>query len=198
MPIYLDEKLIEPQGDDLQSALDEADTILQDTSRIVIEVKIDGHVLLGEEFDTAAGIITIGKKIEFMSGEPAQLANDALREIIGDLDQARRLHIQAAEAFQQDQTESAMQCINQITEIWQQVIHAVTLVSPIKGIDIEVDEYQNQKITQLTDDLLQKLSELKVMIQDSDTLGIADVLSYEWPETVDAWEKFIQWMISHD
>ena len=198
MPVYLDEKEIVPEKNDLQSALDKAEDILEERGRIVVEVKIDGELILGEAFDSVSEVDTEAKKIDFLSGDPSELADQALRELLESLDEVRTLQVEAAESFQQDLVQDAMAKIGTCIGVWQQVMQGIALVGPIKGIDIEVDEYEDKPILELVGQLSDRLIDLKEMIQAGDTLGMADVLAYEWPETINHWEKFIGWMLTSE
>ena len=198
MAVYLDEQEIVPESNDLQSALDKAEDMLEGKGRIVVEVKIDGELILGEDFDDVGDVDTEAKQIDFLSGDPDELADEALRELLASLDEVRTLQVEAAEHFQQDLVQEAMGKISACIVVWQQVIHGISLVSPIKGIDLEVDEYEGKPILELVGRLSDRLIDLKSMIESGDTLGLADVLVYEWPEAIDSWEKFVGWLLAHD
>ncbi|MCG8510764.1 MAG: hypothetical protein MI741_16195 [Rhodospirillales bacterium] len=189
MQIYLDDEQVDAGGTTLGRVLTDVQNRLNMAGRIVVEVKVDGETLVGNELSEGQDRDLTGCDVRLYSAEPARLAVDTLEGIRGRLNEARNLQQQAADAFQSDQAGEALQHIARLIEIWMQTQQAVTLIASMLEIDMTTMKVDGVSGGEIVEKLVEHLNSLKQAIGDSDTVTLADSLAYEWPEVVDQWDN---------
>lgn len=195
MPIYLDGQPAEISGETLGAIMDAAQQRLTPAGRLLVEVKLDGRAILGEELDQQRAVPVEGVRVELESADPRQLAQTTLQQVRQGLQAARQDQIDAAGFFQQDQPAEAMQRVSRAIEAWQQAQQAVLHTTMLIGIKLDQKVFEDRPIVEVTDSLLTQLRSLRDLITAGDTVGLADSLAYEWPEMTDRWDRLIGQLI---
>jgi hypothetical protein len=195
MPIYLDGQAVDLPGDNLGAVLDAAQQRLEPAGRVLVEVLLNGEPLLGEQLDTNRDVVIGDAKVHLESADPRELAEATLEQVRLGLMDARELQLEAADLFQQDKSNEAMQHVGRAIEAWQQAQQAVLQSTLLLGIDLDKQTFDGRPMNDLTDALLNQLKGLRDLISAGDTVGLADSLAYEWPAMTDRWDRLIRELI---
>lgn len=195
MSTFVDDQPVDLTGDDLGSLLASARSHLAPSGRVIVDVQIDGEQLTNEQLSDQQAVKTAGREVRLYTADPQTLAVDTLRQVHGRLHEAGQMQQRAAELLQQDQTAEALQQVASAIEIWLQTQQAVQHSSELLSVDLDALTVDNQPLSELTDGLITQLKELKESLNAGDTVGLADALAYEWPQTVERWERLVNALI---
>lgn len=191
MPIFLDGQPVDFPGATLGAVLDVAQQRLSQAGRMLVEITLNGETLIGAALDTRRETPVMGVQVNLESADPHELAEGVLEQVRAALADAREAQKQAADFFQQDQSDKAMAQIGHAIAVWQQVQEAVLHSSQLVRMDLNAKEFEGRPMTDLTNALLTQLKSLRDLIGAGDTVALADSLAYEWPEMTDRWDRMI-------
>lgn len=195
MAIFLDDEPVQLEGGNLETVLASASARLSDRGRVVVEVQLDGLPIVAGNYAQHQRASVSDAEIRLYSANPHELTVTTLQQVKAHLDQARQAQLQAAELFQQDKQSQALEQVIQVIEVWQQVQQAVLHSVQLLGIDVDERQVDGQTVVEMTDSLIEQLKGLHELLTVVDTVGLADVLAYEWPGTADRWERLIAELI---
>lgn len=191
MPIFLDDYAVDLEGDSLGAVLASAKRQLEPHGRVVVEVRLNDRLLTADQIAQAHGTAVEGQEVKLYSADPRQLARATLEAVREHLAQARQYQEDAADLLQQDEARQAMGKIGQAVEVWLQAQQAVAHSAAMVGIELGRLGANGRPFEELTQDLIQKLQTLKVLITSQDTVALADTLAYEWPQAIEQWDALI-------
>ena len=191
MAIYLDGRAVQLAGSDLRAVLEDAQKTAGLTGRVIVEVELDGKLLIGDELEKAGDTLIAAAELRLASAEPVELATSTLEQVRGGLAEAKRSAVEAAELLQSDKRGEAMKRIARAVELWQQAQHAVDATVGFVGIKLDARAFEGKPVADFGASLAQQLASLKDLLTANDSLALADSLAYEWPETIDRWDRFI-------
>lgn len=195
MAIYLDEQPAQLDGDSLGEVLNQASEGLAVDGRVLVEVKIDGEIISGEDLDKHTTEQIGQSEVRLTSADPKELAVTTLNQVREQLPHATALHEQAADQLQADNPSEALQHIGQSIEVWMMVQEAVLGSAGVVGLGLDEVKVDGEPMSGFTDELIQQLHTLKELITNKDTVALADTLAYEWPATVQRWDQLIEQLI---
>jgi hypothetical protein len=197
MAIYLDEQELTLEASSLKEVITAANEKAISQKRIVVEVSIDGQVIPANELAQRQDeSLPKGTDVHLVSSRPSDLAIDTLNQCTLALDEARKFTSEAAEMLQQDNVNGATEQIARSVGIWQQVQAVVSQSTQLTGIDLNTRQLDGEPINDIIQQHVNHLTELRDLLQARDTLGLADVLTYEWPGVLDRWQQLICEMIT--
>ncbi len=195
MPIYLDDEAITLSGDSLGDVLHSAREQIADQGRVVVEVQIDGQSLVDREIDEQQDAAIGEREVRLFTADPVTLAVGTLGQVRDVLDVAHRVQTDAAELFQQDRSADAIQRVAEAMSIWQQTQQAVLHSAVLLEIDLDQREVDGVPVSETVNDLITHLVSLRDQLAAGDTVAVADALAFEWPQTIERWQKLIDAMI---
>lgn len=195
MAVYIDEQRVELAGDHLAEVLTAAAAHVEPRGRLIVEVAVDGQALVGEQLDQQGGMAVGGREVRLRSVEPGELVVTALNDSREALAQARELQMEAAEMLQQDDAEAAMRKVAGAVALWQQVQAAVVQSLRLTGVRLDELDVDGQSSQALIEQLLDQLRQVRQLLNDDDTIGLADALAYEWPAALERWDRMIEVLI---
>ncbi len=197
MAIYVDDQPTNSNATVIGDVLNEVRAMLVPQKRIVVEVKLNGTPLRGENLDQhQSTLLTPTSELRCFSANPHEVACSALKELPGALDQAQHLFSHASDLISQDSNTEAMLHVSKGIEIWQQVQQAVIQSCDLMDINLNYLTVDDQKPTVVIDNLIDQLKNVRDAIQTGDVVGLADALGYEWPELTDRWQQMIEALIA--
>ena len=196
MSVFVDDEQVALAGNDLASLLGAAQQHLQPSGRVVVDVMIDGESLSGEQLGQQDQVETAGREVRLYTADPRSLAVDTLQQVRERLGEAKRMQDEAAEQLQQDEASEALQQVASAIEVWLQTQQAVQNSAALLQVDLDAIEVDGEAVSALTDELAQQLQNLKQLINDGDTVGLADALAYEWPGTTEKWDRLVQELVA--
>lgn len=192
MAIYLDDQPVQLEGADLGTVLEAARRRVEPQGRVVVEVRLDGAEVVGDELDRQRAAPVAAADLRLYTAAPRELAAATLEQLGPRLADARAAQSEAAELFQQDRAGEAMRRVGDAIEAWRQTQQAALQSAMLLGIDLERRTFEGQPIQAFTQELLERIRALRDAISAGDTVTLADALAYEWPELTDRWERLIQ------
>lgn len=197
MAIYLDEQELTLDATSIKDVIQAANAQAMSLGRIVVEVSLDGQVIAADELESRQEeSIPVDKDICLLSSRPSELAIDTLNQCMLALDEARKATSEAAQMLQQDNVNAAVEQIAKSVNIWQQVQAVVSQSTQLTSIDLNTRQLDGEPINDIIQQHVGHLTELRDLLQARDTLGLADVLTYEWPGVLDRWQQLIGEMIT--
>lgn len=186
MSTYVDDVAVTLEGESLAAKLASARESLSASGRMVVEVRIDGESLAPEDLEAKQHEPPAGE-LRIYSADPRALVAETVRQARAQLEEAAVWQQEAAEALQQDNQSEAMGKISQAFAAWQQTEQVVQQTAALLGLDLDQTELAGQKVPDLVQGLLERLTELRELITAGDTVSLADALAYEWPELTSTW-----------
>jgi hypothetical protein len=195
MTVFVDDQPAALTGQTLEALLAAARDHLAASGRVVVDVVMDGEALTETQLSQPEQVTTDGAEVRLYTADPAELAVDTLEQVKARLGEAAQMHERAAELLQQDQPSEGLQKVAEAIEVWLQTQQAVQHSGELLGLDLGQMSIDGRAMSDVTSDLAQQLRSLKDMLESGDTVALADALAYEWPETVQQWDRLVQTMI---
>lgn len=196
MAILLDDVAVDLPGESLSAVLEAAQRQLDPSQRVIVEVQLAGQTLDSEQLEQAMDAPVADQQISLYSASPGDIAIATLGAVRDRLNEAKSIQDEAAELLQQDQAAEALEKVSLLIEIWLQTQQAVIQSATLMQVELSSLTADDQTMGAVAQDLVQKLVDLKQAIVSKDTVGLADTLSYEWPETVDRWDALVSNLIA--
>lgn len=197
MAVFLNDQAVDLSAATLGQLVHAVNARARSEDRVVVEVEVDGESITGEALETrSTEPFDSTREYRFLSASPAALAVETLRQVRERLAQAADLQEQAAAAFQRDEPREAFEQMGGVMAAWLEVQQAVLQAAGLCGVDLDAVEVDGRSVGEFTQGLIAQLGELKEMIAASDTVALADAMAYEWPETVAAWDRLVEVLIT--
>ena len=192
MDIYLDDEAMTLEVRTLGELIHAAQGVLQPRGRVLTEVHYDGQELSAEQMMVGGDEPIAATEVRLYSAEPAELALGALEGARQELEKIDTAQKEAAELFQSDRELDAMTNMRQVIQSWQDVQQAIQHSAEITDVPLEQMTVDGRSVLELADRLADQLRELQELLVNQDTLATADVLQYEWPDTVATWDRLVE------
>ncbi|MEM9415914.1 MAG: hypothetical protein AAGA29_10625 [Planctomycetota bacterium] len=197
MAVRIDDKPVALEANSLRSLLAAARDHLAPSGRMVVQVQVDGEMVVDEALESEAPTDFSQTDVQVYSAKPAELAVGALEQARAMIEDASGQQEQAAELLQKDQTAEALTQVGESIQGWIQAQQAVTAVAQLLGLDLTAIQVEDETVAARTHELLARLVELKNTIESNDHVALADALAYEWPETTQRWDAALGALVQH-
>lgn len=192
MPVLIDDQPVPLAGQSLRELLASANSHLAESGRVVVEVKLDGQPVTGDalESDTPT---PDQSEVRVYTAEPAALAAGILEQVREQLHAASKMQQEAADLLQEDEASQALELVRGSIDGWLQAQQAVTQTAALLNIDLSLVQVESEDDTVVMrmQELIQRLVELKDLVQANDFVSLADALAYEWPQVTEQWDGAI-------
>jgi len=189
--IYLDNQEVEFHADSIGSAITTATDVLGGQGRVVVEVRLGDRLLTGLDL-TGSQTRPIGSDdLWLYSANPKNLAMDTLVQVRAQLNEAPGVLQQAADLLQRDQANEAMAQVSDMIGLWLATQQAVQRSAALMGVDLDQVSVGDQTVGLLARELVGHLHTLKQVLEDRDTVALADMLAYEWPGQMQKWGQLV-------
>lgn len=164
----------------LADAVAKACTQAEAAGRVVVEASLDGVAVNPESF-SPGGAALAGRRLEFISAVPRDLARFALESAATALDDIKPRHRAAAEGVRDGNLEPAMAELSAVLTTWEQAKAALERSAAILGVGPETHGNSAQwgTISPALASLAGRLAEIKRSLVARDWAGLADVLEYD-------------------
>ena len=169
---------------------------LEPSGRVIVEVTLNDEPIVGNDLAERQHEAVGEGVVKLVTADPKELITETLVELGHQLKIAGELQAKAADLLQHDKEKEALEHISQAMTIWQQTEEAVRHSAAMLSLPLDTMQIDGQPFTRMTEGLVQQLGGLRDLIQSRDTVGLADALAYEWPETVKKWQKMIEQLIA--
>ncbi|MEO0963546.1 MAG: hypothetical protein AAFY08_00360 [Planctomycetota bacterium] len=196
MPTYLDDAPLAVDAATLDAALDVARRDAEAQGRLIVEVSLDGESLMGDRLDAAMGTAIGEAELRLYSADAAQVAGEALHEVRASIDRIEAMHQEAADELQRGDQAAGLATVGRVIELWLGVQRGIGQAAQVAGIELDGLTFGQTSATALFSGLLERLQELKGMIESGDTIALADALAYEWSEITEPWGALVDTLIA--
>ena len=211
MRVLLDENPCDVGAGNVRQAITAAAALVEADGRMIVEVRVDGQTWTGEALDTIADDAT-ADEVRLTSADPIQLICDTFSDAAIALTDADQLQQSAAELLQADQTQAAMEKLNEALSIWSSVQQAVSMGVELAEIDLNKRTPPSKSSRQavgnsksgssafpspavpmanVVDSLNQQLRLVRQALESKDTVALADALLYQLPDVVRQWQGWL-------
>ncbi|MEM1355864.1 MAG: hypothetical protein AAGC44_11940 [Planctomycetota bacterium] len=192
MPVLIDDQNVPLTGRNLRELLASAREHLAESGRVVVEVKLDGQAVTGDALDSETPTPEQAE-VRVYTAEPGDLAAGVLEQVREQLQAASGMQEEAADLLQQDEANQALDLIRGSVDGWLQSQQAVAQTAELMHLDLSRVEVtgEDDTVVQRMQELIQRLVELKELIQANDFVSLADALAYEWPQVTENWDQAI-------
>lgn len=195
MKVCIDGRKIEDgieQGCTLQQLIDTVRQT-QPADRLVVAVTINGQLCGDEELSSRLGQpIDANAEVELETGDRTTLAADALRAIGEQIAAMGPRHGQIAEQLNAGQLVEAIQEVSDYVTLWRTCSEAVVQCSGLLGQDLTAIEFSGKPIRAYSDELADRLREIRDALEARDMVLLADLLQYEMPTMCDTWSSMMR------
>ena len=195
MTVYLDDEAIEVPPGDLDCALEAAAKKLASSGRLVVEVRLEGQELVGDDLDQRRHDPVDQSELRLYSADPRQLALTALQETLIELDTVGQAQSPGCRLTATRPREQAMHEVGAAVNTWIRLQQALSQSIELLGISLDQVSIDGVSTVDLIGGLAEQLKQLRGLLEARDVIGIADALAYEWPQSVDQWGQLIQALI---
>ena len=197
MKVIIDDQPVELPGSNLSEIIGAARQHLESDGRIVVEVERNGDILQGDALAAALTQPVEDQTIHLISARPADLAVMVLEQVKAQLDEISEWQQHAVTGFQEDQPKEAFELIGQCVQGWLAIHEAVSNITDLVALDLAGIHTDSGSAVEYIQKLAEQLKTLKQLLTDQDVITLADVLAYEWPETIDNWYDLTIAIIEH-
>ena len=189
--IILDDQTVRLEGDTLAEVLQATKAHPAAENRLVVEVHLDGEAMSPDEIEAAMDEPVAGRDVRLYTAEAGELAASVLEQIEAALEEVKLKQEQAGEMLQEDRPGEAMSVLGEVIQVWLQAQQAIAQSASLAGIELTSLEVDAVAFDALAQQLVERLEELKTLIETSDTVSLGDALQYEWPELTDRWKAVV-------
>ncbi len=191
MPIYVDDIELQADAETLKDAILAAKERLDAAGRIIVEIKVAGQPLVGDEIEEHVDDYIADTDVHLVSADPKAEAISALEQIRSHLTEAGKVQADVADLLQRDEQADAMKTIGGSLAIWQQTSQGIAQCAAMMNVSLEAIEVEGKSFADLTTQLKLRLNELYEYLTNNDTVAVADTLAYEWPDLVQGWQAMV-------
>jgi hypothetical protein len=199
MRLLLDDTPVELERPTLACALETGIERARAAGRVIIEVKLDGEPVSGEDLASPSEQEMRGAEVRLLTAEPVALVRTTLMEASDTLGDAIALQRSAAAAIHAGRTPDALDAMTQALEIWhtiQQVVQKTTEMLEVAPDNLTLEGpaegggrvSMGSRITELGAALL----EARDAMQEGDLARLADALEYDLVEKAELWQGLLR------
>ncbi len=193
MDVFIDQTEFNTTQVSLDGIINDARSHVDPSGRMIVEVRVDGRPLTDSDFDQLASQTDIdADEIQLLTANPYDLALSALSETTQSLNELETAHKSAADFLSADETQKALDIIQNILKTWQNATLSVQASAELLNISLDTLSVNDNPANRIIDSLKERLAQLREQLIASDFIGLADTLAYEMDETVTEWTQLIQ------
>lgn len=161
-----------------------------EAGRLIVGVTVDGQPLVEDELAERLPCPLRGdEQIVVESASPAEVAGSALQVIAENLRSSAGAL--PALADRMSGTEPPVDALCGYLDVWRNCQEAIANVSQLLGRDVLGEAVDGRTVGEHLVGLVEKLRELRDAFEARDTVLLADVLRYEWPELSEQWSQML-------
>lgn len=189
--IHLDDEIVPLEGETLSEVLQSAKARTDAEGRLVVEIRLDDEPLSPEQIEQALEAPVAEREVHLVTAEAGELASTVLEQIEAALEDVKLKQERAGELLQQDEAGEAMQVLGEVISVWLQAQQAIAQSATLAGVELGGLAVDGRSFDELAAELVERLEELKSLIEANDTVSLGDALQYEWPELTDRWKAIV-------
>lgn len=194
MDIFLDDRRIEADtsGRSLGDVLKQMQADLAPSDRIVVGVYCDGIDVAVEEFEAQLDQpIRIFDRVEFKSADPRLLVSEALESAAQLLTDSEQGAEEVVNLLGAGQTEAALNRLGNCCQSWIQIHQGICQSIAMLKLDAASFEANGKSLEVLLGGPIEHLGQIKKAVEARDFVTLADMLSYEFPDSIQDWRSIV-------
>jgi len=169
---------------------------LSGSGRMIVSIICDGQTLVPEKIETVLRQpATTFSQIDFQTAEPSELARNSLDACLDLLIDIEKNCASVVEFLQQAQVQEAMNLMNDLFFKLQSAFQGMEGIYKLLGIDPESVELASGNAQKFNADLIKKLQDVKLALENRDYVGLADLFQYELIPIVQQWQELINHLL---
>lgn len=196
MDVYLDSDPLLTDAATLGAIIDLGRAKAESDGRLIVEVRLDGRALSGEELDDMTDASPGESEVQMVTADPRALAVVTLGEVKDALAAARDQQKQASDLLSADEPDKAHEPLRASLEAWGAAEQAVGQVAALLEIDLDRIEVGGRGSQQIIEELVERLNTVRRQMTAGDWIGLADTLAYELDETAVRWVGLIDALVA--
>lgn len=174
-------------GSTLQEVIDQARAGLNG-ERIVVSVAVNGEAYAEAALAEALDVpVPPEAQVDLETGGRAEIAAAALRSVAEELDGLALRQPEIAEQLSAGQTADAIRQVGEVVQVWVACQTAIVQGSGLLGRNLTALEVNGQVVEARLTDLVERLRELRDVLEAQDLVLLADLLHYELPALCHEW-----------
>lgn len=187
-----------PASADLQWLVDAARARLAGTGRLLIRVRVNGADATPESLEEQLPApIGSFERLELISDQPKAIVLDVLREAQRQFSNSFEHIKDASDAFSAGDPAAAMTQLAHSVEIWAKTQEAVVKSVSLLKLDLDAVVVEDRPLAEWLQEVVKQLSDVSSAIKDRDHVLLADILRYEFDESLQAWERLLAGIMEH-
>lgn len=181
---------------DVAEAIEIGRAFVSSRQRVIIEVKLDGRMLSGEELEQSL-VISQVQECQFVTADPRELVEVSLLDAAAAIENNRARQLSAAELLQAGKLDEAMNELADVVEVWNAVCQvaeqgpALAGLDPM-GVEIRLEDGSRGRLEGYVRELSSTLSELKGALGLQDWSAAADLLMADMDQHGEKWGEILQ------
>jgi len=192
MEILVDDRPYHSTGSPDQTIRTLANEVCEATGgsgqRIVVALRCDGNEIAPEGLDAVLELpVNQFRRIDLQTQPAAALVRSTLAKAIELLDEAAGMRQHIADQLAQGQHNAAMQQLQNLIHIWQQVQQTMLVCAQTLGTDLEALRVNHVGLAEVMEPIKTQLNELKNGIENRDFVLVGDILRYELDDPLACW-----------
>lgn len=199
MTAYLDDRLFSHGMTDQSTVaefIEAARVSLNGTGRLLIGLRCDACEVQPEQLDDLLSEpLNRFERLDLISDQPSRVVIDILEHAASCLGQSFELVHEAAEKMTSGACGEAMDVLITCLRTWGQVHEAVVKGGQLLAVDFNELIIEGRPVQAWLAGLLDRLREIKTVVESNDLVLLADMLRYELDETLQEWEGFLRGFI---
>ena len=160
--------------------------------RIIVGVTCDGIDVCGDDFvEALKKPVAEYTRVDMHSAEPRELVREALNMAEQLLDATRGATGQIVDEIACGNVKEALPKLGECCRVWAQTNEGVCNAAAMLQIDVEKFCVGSQPLKDVLSIPVEHLTQLKEVVEAQDYVLLSDVLTYEFPEAINAWRSAI-------
>lgn len=192
MDIFIDDKPFACPESDLCALIAAVRRQVEPEGLIVVEIRVDGRPLDDEDLSRPSAAPLQAREVQFLTAIPGQIVGEALLSASLMLQDVRETQRAAADLLTADQPAKALDHVRTTLNVWQQAQQSVQQSAALLRIDLNDVRVNDQPITAVINDLVEKLSTIREQLTSNDWVGLSDSIGYDLDIAAQQWVELLQ------
>ena len=195
MDLFIDDDQVDAAfvaDETLADTLSRVQSELCAPDQLVVGLRCDGHdVPANGMADTLRRPASSFKRLQVFTGTKDILVIDAMEQAATCLAETEEASRHAAELFTEGSTVEAAQMLGDCLRVWQQIHEAVAKSIEMLHLDPERMTVQDEPLLNVIGRPKETLLQIKEALQARDHVLLADILKYEFSDTISHWHLLV-------
>jgi hypothetical protein len=173
-------------------ALAELKQTLASDGRMIVSIHCDGIDITGPAFaESLARPVNALGRVDMQTADPVALVGEALTTADELLDTSQQSAQEVVDLLAQGKSESALPQLSGCCQAWLQVHEGICNAIAMLRLDPNTLMIGERSLTVVMEEPADRLRQLKETLEAGDLVLLADILTYEFPDAINAWRDML-------